>query len=84
MNKKQASIKQDYDSYVKTLYITTDIRVSACNNATSTTVCASPEEIQQYRDRYMIGYTFTQSYIDFEDYENPIKSRLRMENTPLS
>ena len=50
------------------------IRIQKCNNSTSNNTCATDLEIQTYLEAARVSIVIYNSYVDFDDYENPVKT----------
>ena len=51
-----------------------EFNVNKCDNATSPVVCATPAEIDAVQKTLEIDLYVVNSYFDFDDYNNPIKT----------
>ena len=81
--KNQTFILEGDETAINT-YIAS-IVIAACNNATSTVVCKSYDEINAFITNNMIfgGVKYFSAKIDLNNYENPIQDSYHTEEQPL-
>ena len=51
-----------------------EFNINKCDNATSSVVCATPAQINAVQENLGIALYVVNSYFDFDDYNNPVKT----------